>query len=102
MVYPNSMFKSNNPAVAKNLEILGGIDDAVVMWGGRDGWQIGFFEDTTTICMCITDEDFENGELPRDVRQEIRDNQEAILAELCLCGFTLVLGDEEETEDDAP
>jgi len=58
-----------------------------VLW---DGDQIGFFVGPGQLCMSLTDEDFENGEIDFDKRLEIRRNEQAIRHELARLGLQIV------------
>lgn len=59
----------------KHLEF---VDDAV-LWRGN---QVGFPTSGGEFCLSMSEEDFENGEIPEPERQELRDNREAIVAEI--------------------
>lgn len=54
------------------------VDDAV-LWRGN---QIGFATGENELCLSMSEEDFENGEIPEDERQELREHREAIIAEI--------------------
>lgn len=60
-------------------------DGECFMW---DGDQIAFVESPGVLCLCMEDEDFENGEIPAEKAEEILNNKQEILEEMKRRGYS--------------
>lgn len=60
--------------------------DAAVLWKGN---QIAIWDGDNTMLLCVSHEDFDNGEIPEEERHEILDNLESIVAAIRETGYTV-------------